>query len=146
MLKNCFSLPKLLYFLRTNICFIHPALLDKFDKTVRDVLSKVCNVNLDDISSNQLALPAEMSGLGVSSASILALPAFLTSAFGASDFITTISSETFEDVSFTKALEKWLSLTNDQESPLDRTQKNWAQPVSGKTAQDFIKGFQRSLR
>ena len=40
----------------------------------------------------------------------------LNSALGASDFLTTIFSETFEDVSFTKALEKWLNLTNEQES------------------------------
>ena len=138
MLKNCFSLPKLLYFLRTSTCFNHPALLEKYDKTVRDGLSKVCNVNFDDISSTQLALPAEMGGLGVSSASLLPLPAFLASAFGASDFLTMIFSETFEDVSFTKALEKWLSLTNEQESPLDGTQKNWTQPVYVKTAQDLI--------
>ena len=136
MLKNCFSLPKLLYFLRTSTCFNHPALLGKYDKTVRDGLSKVCNFG--DISSTQLALPAEMGGFGVSSASLLALPAFLASGFGASEFLSTIFSETFEDVSFTKALEKWLSLTNEQESPLDGTQKNWTQPVFVKTAQDLI--------
>ena len=66
------------------------------------------------------------------------LPAFLTSAFGASDFFTRIFSEKFEDVSFTKALEKWLSLTNEQEGPLNGTQKNWTQPVYVKTAQDLI--------
>ena len=49
--------------------------LRKYDKTVRDGLSKVCNVNFDNTSSTQLAL---------------GLPAFLASAFGASDFITTI--------------------------------------------------------
>ena len=81
---------------------------------MRDGLFKVCNVNFDDISSIQLALPAEMDGLGVSSASFVALPAFLTSTFGASDFLTTVFLETFEDVSFTKALVKWLILTNEQ--------------------------------
>ena len=65
-----------------------------------------------------------MDGLVVSSASLLALPGFLASAFGASDFLTTIFSETLEDVSFTKALENWLSLTNEQESPLEGTRKN----------------------
>ena len=124
MLKNCFSLPMLLFFLRTSTCFNHPALLAKYDKTVRDGLSKMCNVNFDDISSTQLSLPAEMGGHGVSSASLLALPAFLAPAFGASDFLTTTFSETFEDVSFTKALEKWFCLTNEQENPLDGTQKN----------------------
>ena len=98
----------------------------------------MCNVNFDDISSTQLALPAEMGGLGVSSTSLLALPAFLASAFAASDILTTIFSETFEDVSFTKELEKWLSLTKEQESPLDGTQKNWTHPVYVKTAQDLI--------
>ena len=112
--------------------------MEKYDKTVRDGLSKVCNVNFDDISITKLALPTEMDGLGLSSASFLAPPGFLASAFGASDFLTTIFSETFEDVSFTKALEKWLSLTNEHESPLDGTQKNWTQPVYVKTAQDLI--------
>ena len=138
MLKNCFSLLKLLYLLRTNTCFIQPALLEKYDKTVREELSKVCNVNYDDISSTQLAMLSEMGSLGVSSASLLALPAILASASGASDFLKTIFSEAFENVSFTKALQKWLSLTNEQESPLDRTQKNWTQPVFVKTAQDLI--------
>ena len=65
-----------------------------------------------------------MGGLGDSSASLSALPGFLVSAFGASDFVTTIFSETFEGVLFKNALEKWLSLTNDQESPLVENQKN----------------------
>ena len=111
------------------------------DKTVRDGLSKACNVNFGDILSAHLALPAEMGSLGVSSPSLLALPAFLASAFGASDFLTTIFLETFEDVSFTKALEKWLSLTNEQESPLDGTQKNSTQPVFVKVAHDLISGM-----
>ena len=80
-----------------------------------------------------------MGGLGVSSALLFAIPAFLASAFGASDFLTTIFSESFEDVSFTKAFEKkGLSLTNEQESPLDGTQETWTQPVYVKTAHDLI--------
>ena len=70
-----------------------------------------------------MALPPEMDGLWVSAASLLALPAFWPQLFGASDFLTTIFSESFEDVSFTKALGKWLRLTNEQESPLDETHK-----------------------
>ena len=129
ILKNCFRLPVLLYFLRTSKSFNHPLFSEKYDKTVLDGLSKVCNVNFDDISSTQLALPAEMGGLGVSSASLIALHAFLALAFGASDFLTTIFSETFVVVLFSKALEKWLSLTNEQEKHLDGTQKNRIQTV-----------------
>ena len=79
----------------------------------------MCNVNFNDISSTQLALPAEIGGLVVSSASLLAHPAFLASVFGASDFLKTLFLEIFEEVSLTKALEKWLSLPNEQKSPLD---------------------------
>ena len=46
--------------------------------------------HFDHISGTQLALPAEVGGRGVSSASLLALSAFLASASGASDFLTTI--------------------------------------------------------
>ena len=112
-----------MHFLRTSTFFNHPALLEKNDETVRDGLSKLCNVDFDNVSSTQLALPAEMCGLGAPSASLLALPAFLASAFGASDLLTSIFTETFENVSFTKALEKWLILTNEQENPLDGTQR-----------------------
>ena len=88
-------------------------------------------MNFNDFSSTQLALSAELGSLGVSSASLLALHSFSASAFGANDFLTTIFSDTFENISFTKALEKWLSLTNEQESPLDGTQH-----VYDKTAED----------
>ena len=120
MLKICFSVPKLLYFLRTSTCFNHPALLEKYDITVRDALSKACNVNFDDISSTQLA--CEMGGLGVSFASFLALPVLLASAFGASDFLTTIFLEFDES---TGSSPRWKP-------------ENWTQPVYVKTAQELI--------
>ena len=82
--------------------------------------------------------PLRWAVLGFHPHKLLALPAFQASAFGASDFLTTVFSQTVEDVSFTKALEKWLTLTNEQESPLNGTQKNWTQPVYVKTAQDLI--------
>ena len=138
MLKNCFSLPKMFYFLRTSTCFYHPAPPEKNDKTVPDGLFKVCNRIFNDLSSTQLALSAEMGGLGVSSASLLALPGFLASAVGASDFLSTIFSKTFKNVSFTKVLEKWLILTNEQKSLLDGNQKNWTRPVCVNSAKGLI--------
>ena len=74
--KKCSWLPKLFYFLRTSTCFNHPNLLEKYDKTVRDELSKVCNVDFDNFSSNHLPLPAEKGSLGVSSASSLEFSSF----------------------------------------------------------------------
>ena len=40
-----------------------------------------------------------------------------------------------------QALEKWLSLTNEQKNPLGGTQKKWTQLVYVKTAQDLISGI-----
>ena len=50
LLKNCFSLPKLLYFLRTSHCFEELDLLQQYDSIIRKSLSKVCNVNFNETS------------------------------------------------------------------------------------------------
>ena len=137
MLKKCCSLPNLLCLLRINTYF-NPALIENYDKTVCHGLYKVCNVNSNDISSAQLALPVRMVGLAVSSLSILALPAFLAPAFGANDILTKIFSEASEDVPFTNAFEKWLSLTKKPKNLIEGTQTKWTKPVYVKTTQDLI--------
>ena len=126
----------LLYFFRTSTCFNLPVFLEKFDKTVGDGLPKERNRNFDNISSTKPAL----CGLGVSSASLFALPAFLASAFEASDFLTTVFLETFDDVPLTGALAKGLSLTNEQDSRLNNSQKNWTQLVNVKTPKNRFLG------
>ena len=50
---------------------------------------------ITNISSTQLALTAKMRGFGVSSAVLLPILAFLASALGAGEVLTTIVSETF---------------------------------------------------
>ena len=77
LLKNCFSMPKLLYFLRTSPCFLQNGFLERYDKLLRNSLCKVTNVKMDDNQFLQAVLPAAIGGLGVSSARLLALPAFL---------------------------------------------------------------------
>ena len=62
----------------------------------------------------------------------------MVSAFGAIDFLMTLFSQKIQDVSFTKALEKWFSFTNARKSHVDGTQKIWTQPVYVKAAQDSI--------
>ena len=109
--------------------------MEKYDKMVRDGLFKVCNVNFDDSSST---LPAEWVVLGFHPRHYWHFRPFWPAAFGAIDFLTTNFSEPYEDVPFTKALEKWLSLTNQQKSPLGGTQTNWTQPVYVKTVQGSI--------
>ena len=62
----------------------------------------------------------------------------MASAFAASDFLPTIFSETVRDFPFTKTLGKWLSLTNEQESPLVGALENWTQLVFVNTVHDLV--------
>ena len=48
LLKNCFSMPKLLYFLHTSPCFLQNDFLERYDKLVRNSLCKVTNVKMND--------------------------------------------------------------------------------------------------
>ena len=47
-MKNCISMPKLQYFLRTSPCFLQKDFLERYDKLQRNSLCKVTNVKMDD--------------------------------------------------------------------------------------------------
>ena len=81
-----------------------------------------------------------MVDLGVPCASLLAFPSFLASASGVRNFLTTIVTETFGDISITKAIRKWLSLTNEQKSDLSGTQENSTQTIYVETVQNVNSG------
>ena len=83
LLKNCFSLPKQQYFLRASTCFVEMDLLQQDDSIIRKSLSKICNVNFNESSYTQAILPVSKGGIGIASASQIALPAFLAPATGA---------------------------------------------------------------
>ena len=130
MLKNCFSLPKLLYFLRTSPCFEEMDLLNLYDSIVRKSLSKICKVNFSENSFTQAILPVSRGGIGIASASQIALPAFLASATGAQCALSCILPENYVDASFEKALNLWLEKSNLSEAPSDFIQKHWTAPLS----------------
>ena len=48
LLKNCFSMSKLLYFLRSSPCFLQNDFLERYDKLLGNLLCKVNNVKMDD--------------------------------------------------------------------------------------------------
>ena len=81
LLRNAFTLPKMLYTLRTAPCFLSSQ-LQRFDDLHRSLLADIANVSLDasDPAWAQAVLPGWSGGLGVRSASQLAPSAFLASA------------------------------------------------------------------
>ena len=90
LLKNCFCMPKLVRLLRTSHCFLQNDFLERYNKLLSNSLCKVTNVKMDDNQFLQAVLSAAKGGLGVSSARLLALPAFLASAVGAQDALSKI--------------------------------------------------------
>ena len=83
LLRNTFTLPKMLYTLRTAPCFLSP-LLQSFDDLQ---LADIANISLDanDPAWAQAVLPVWSGGLGVRNASQLAPSAILASAAGSSE-------------------------------------------------------------
>jgi len=82
LLKNCFSIPKLLYTLRCAACY-KSSVLEQYDNVIRHTLKIVLNVDLTEDVWRQATLPVSSGGLGVRLATDLALPAFLASVNGA---------------------------------------------------------------
>ena len=85
---------------------------------------------MDDNKFLQAVLPAANSDLCVSSARLLALPAFLASAVGAKDALSEIF--VFEHVDGTyddAALKRWFELGKIEMAPENEIQKNWTEPI-----------------
>jgi len=80
VLKNCSSLSTLMYTLRSVPCY-DSQIINQYDDSVRSTLQAILNVTLTDKGLHQAKLPVEHGGIGVLSASDLALPAFLASVF-----------------------------------------------------------------
>jgi hypothetical protein len=89
LLRNAFTMPKILYILRTAPCF-RSTLLEDFDSIQRSLLEGICNIQLNDDSWMQAALPINAGGLGIRSAAKLAPSAYLASAAGCATILQTL--------------------------------------------------------
>jgi hypothetical protein len=129
LLRYSLSIPKLLYTLRTSDCQSNSALVE-FDKTLRNGLSAILNVEMSDDQWSQASLPVRDGGLGIRSAVMLAPSAFLASAAGTTDlqdrilpsFITIIP-----DSSVQVSLSAWQTVSQST-APIGtaaHVQRNW---------------------
>ena len=90
LLQHCFSLPKVLYTLRTAPCFL-ACHLQSFDDVLRSILSLIVNVSLDgDSAWLQVSLTVKAGGIGICWSTQLAPSAYLASAAGCSDLVQQI--------------------------------------------------------
>ena len=82
-------------------------------------------MKMDDNQFLQAVLPALKVGLGVSSARLLALPAFLASAAGAKDALSKIFGLEHVDGTYEDALKRWFELGKIEMAPENEIQKIW---------------------
>ena len=79
LLKNAFSLPRLLFLLRSSPCYRHSDDLAPYDECTRNTAESICNVQFDDTGWKQASVPVRFGSLRLRSADDLALPPSLSS-------------------------------------------------------------------
>ena len=133
LLRNAFSLPKVLYVLQTAPCF-ESTVLNNFDHLQRKLLESICNVQLDDNAWTQASLPITAGGLGIRSFTRLAPSAFLASAAGSSQITKLILPASLREAPIhhqPAALVLWRA-SHNAEAPsgqITSHQKAWDTPL-----------------
>lgn len=123
LLKNCFAIPKLTYFLRTCASWKFPDFLSTFDIEIRQCLENIFNLHLDDKQWIQASLPISRGG-----AHDISIPAFLASAFGARFLVANILHSSGNDISIhhmDEGLTVWQSLNATELPTNPESQNNW---------------------
>ena len=103
ILKNCLSIPKLIYLLRSAPCFKCKEQLEVFDTAIKTNMEKICNVSFGEENWSQASLSIRHAGLGLRSVADLSLPCFLSSSHACKGLVNrllpSLNLETpFEDV------------------------------------------------
>ena len=94
---------------------------------------------MDDNQFLQAVLPADKGGLGVSSAPLLALPAFLASAVGAKDALSEIFGLEHVDGTHDDALKRWFELGKNEMAPkMKSSSEKWTEPIFDSEIADLI--------
>jgi hypothetical protein len=76
MLKSCFATPRLMFLLRSAPVF-KSAYQSDMSRAVRDSLSSIININLEDEAWSQASLPVRWGGIGIRDVESLAPSAYL---------------------------------------------------------------------
>ena len=76
LLKNAFVLPRLMYSLRSGLCFLQDGILHEFDNVVQMSQQRIADIQRNDTVWVQLTLTTKTDGFGGLSAIDLAPAAF----------------------------------------------------------------------
>ena len=143
LLKNCFALPKLTYFLRTSPCFLKEEVLKEYDKTIQTSLQSILNIKLEGNSATQSSLPVRLGGLGVRSAWDISVPAFLSSVSGTSNDVNLVLPNLDPNTvnnHFNDAIQLWFNKMgpNSVLPSSQSSQASWDLPLCQKIYDDLL--------
>ena len=96
LLRNCFAMPKLLFTVRSALCYTQTEHLASFDLQTRSCVEAICNVKMDDTGWRQATLPVKFGGLGLRSASDISLSAYLSSLHSSRTLVQEILAQSTE--------------------------------------------------
>ena len=110
LLRNCFSIPKLLYILRFAPCYESPDELGKIDGILRKCAVDICNVHFVDTDWRIATLPIRFGGLGLRSVFDISKVAYLASMHATQGLVKNIFSnfsESHFDNSLAVRVQSW---------------------------------------
>ena len=143
LLKNCYSIPKLTYVLRTVPCFTRPDILQTYDLIIKEALENILNTSLkQDSCWIQSTLPVNLGGFGNRLASEIALPAYLSSvraSIGTTSSLLTPEIQQDRNAFYEKGCQEWISKLEVTELP-DKPmfQSNWDKPLCQKKLERLL--------
>ncbi|KAJ8722193.1 hypothetical protein PYW08_004595 [Mythimna loreyi] len=142
LIRYCCFGPKFTYSLRSSHLWKYPQLLEKVDQIIRNTLSSILNVALDDRAWQQATLPIRLGGLGVRKISSISLPAFLSSVHGTETLTRNILSSSLVDVEvpcLSDALIAWKMACPNTDLPDNlSSQRQWDVPLCSATRNNLI--------
>ena len=141
ILSRAMGSPKLTYLLRTSPCFVDQDSLKEMDTLLSAGLSKLFSIDLSGDKWRQAVLPAEMGGLCFPSASLLALPCFLSSTSSTSQNVKAIISDHFPEIQgVDSAKNLWSTLIgmDPLEEPASNSQRKWYLAASKKRFHELV--------
>jgi len=97
LLKNCFAMPKLIYFLRSSPCFMEANILQRYDSMLKDILTNILCIKLPEPAWDQATLPVSLGGLGIRLAIEVALAGYLSSVEASSKISQSLLPERLRD-------------------------------------------------
>ena len=141
ILKNCLSLPKLCYILRSSECWKYKGPLADFDETIRTALESITNVPMKADVWDQSSLPTSHGGLGIPKSADIALAAYIASLEASADMVTAIVPESQLTEKIVALAERWQTETGliaPPEKEDRKKQASWSKLQASQKAESIL--------